>query len=269
MNKKCKPLYALAFGFLLLSGCSSKNESIPEEKYVGDEPVFKEMALGDISHPHFASDDDEDEGEEKVIADRVVLHYVNEDKDCLGRAFYIWCPGVDGTEYNADDISKGFITYEADGTGMTIDLDLASETSPFHELYGTSTLMYIIKYRRQGANENWGGQSEDVELRYADFGLKDGNTCEVWCTPAAGGGIAQFDSEEKTKVDGIKLAKFTNFKTINCTLTDNSKTVNWSLYAFDETYYKVKPKDRGAIQKNYLVKEGSSSQKNLDRKSVG
>ena len=180
MNKKCKPLYALAFSFLLLSGCSSTSKSIPEEKYVGDEPVFKEMALGDISHPHFASDDEEDEGEEKVIADRVILHYVNEDKDCLGRAFYIWCPGVDGTEYNADDISKGFITYEADGTGMTIDLDLASETSPFHELYGTSTLMYIIKYRKQGANENWGGQSEDVELRYADFGLKEGNTCEVW-----------------------------------------------------------------------------------------
>ena len=264
MNKKCKPLYALAFGFLLISGYSSTNESIPEEKYVGDEPVFKEMALANISRPNFASEDDDDEGEEKVIADRVILHYVNEDKDCLGRAFYIWCPGVDGNEYNADNIPDGFITYEADGTGMTIDLDLASETSPFHELYGTSTLMYIIKYRKQGANENWGGQSEDVELRYADFGLNAEKTCEVWCTPAAGGGIAQFDSEEKTKVDGIKLAKFTSFKTINCTLTDNSKTVNWSLYAFDETYFKVKPKERGAIQKNYLVDEGSTSQKNFD-----
>lgn len=266
MNKKLKPLYALAFSFLLLSGCSSVPEQVPEENLVGAEPAFRQIARADLAHPNFASDDEDEEGDEKVIADKVILHYVNEDKDCLGRAFYVWCPGVDGKEYNADNISEGFITYEADGTGMTITLDLASETSPFHELYGTSTLMYIIKYRKQGANENWGGQSEDVELRYAEFGLKEGNVCEVWCTPAAGGGIAQFDSEEKTKVDGIKLAKFTDFKTINCTLTDNSKTVNWSLYAFDETYFKVKAKERGAIQKNYLVKEGSSSQKNFDIK---
>lgn len=264
MNKKCKPIYALAFGFLLLSGCSSINEPNNEQNHLGSDPVFNEIVRADLAHPNFASNDDDDEGEEKVVADKVVLHYVNEDKDCLGRAFYIWCPGVDGREYNADNISEGFISYEADGTGMTIELDLASETSPFHEFYGSSTLMYIIKYRKQGANENWGGQSEDVELRYSDFGLNAEKTCEVWCTPAAGGGIAQFDSEEKTKVDGIKLAKFTNWKTINCTLTDNSRTVHWSLYAFDETYFKVKAKERGAIQKNYLVKEGSSSQKNFD-----
>ena len=68
--------------------------------------------------------------------------------------------------------------------------------------------MYIIKYRKQGANENWGGQSEDVELRYAEFGLKEGNVCEVWCTPAAGGGIAQFASEEETKWKRINSRVF-------------------------------------------------------------
>ena len=117
MNKKCKPLYALAFGFLLLSGCSSTQETIPEENYLGDEPVFQEMVRASIDRPNFASEDEDDEGDAKVIADRVILHYVNEDKDCLGRAFYIWCPGVDGTEYNADDIPSGFISYESDGTG--------------------------------------------------------------------------------------------------------------------------------------------------------
>ena len=43
------------------------------------------------------------------------------------------------------------------------------------------------------------------------------------------------DSEAKTKVHGVKLAKFTDWKTIQCNLTENTVTVNWKLYAFDET----------------------------------
>jgi pullulanase len=86
--------------------------------------------------------------------------------------------------------------------------------------------------------------------------------------PAAGGGIAILDSEAKTKVHGIKLATFTDWKTIKCELTDDTSSVNWKLYAFDETYFKIKPKKRADAQKWYLVKSGTANQKtfNIDLK---
>ena len=224
--------------------------------------LIKDFSKPDITNV-FAEDEEEDDEDEIGEVDKVILHYVNDDNACNGRAFYVWFNGIDGEEYSNEvkqpERSK-IVNYAADGSSMTITIDFKEDTQ-FTRLFGqTSYIMYIIKYKMKSESDlNWGGQSEDVKLEFAKFPPVNG-IVEVWCTPAAGGGIAQFATEEETKVDGVKLAKFIDWKTIRCTLTPTANDVKWSLYAFDETYFKVKAKNRPAIKRNYLVAEGESDQ---------
>lgn len=223
-----------------------------------DNIVYHEPGVANLLQPNYASDDEDEDDEDVGPVNVVRIHYVNEDAQCKGRAFYIWVNGVDGVEYSDErDVGKDIVTYSADGTSMTIEMKVDGSDPRFAAFQGRKSLMYIIKYKMiSEAALNWGGQSDDVELHYSEFPPVNGEV-DVWCTPAAGGGMAQFATEAETKVDGIKLAKFIDWKTIQCTVTDTCNTVNWSLYAFDENYYKVKAKKRDAIKKNYLVKTGS------------
>ena len=203
--------------------------------------------------------EDDEEEEEAIEVDKVVLHYYNEAGGCEGRAFYLWVTGVDGVEFNLDNTKDGIMTVNEDGTMMTITLDFKNDER-FKEFDGKSSLYFIIKYKMISAtNLNWGGQSDDMQLRYAEFPPDNNKQCEVWTMPAAGGGIAILDSEAKTKVHGVKLAKFVDWKTITCELTADTRLVNWKLYAFDETYFKIKPKKRAEHQRWYLVKEGTNA----------
>ena len=261
-QKKNTIALLLSSSFLVLSGIGIVHAVNPN---LIDEREYSSDTVADYAHPVFASDDEEEE-EEEIVVDKVVLHYVNDDGDCARRAFYVWVAGVDGAEYSDEvNCDTHAVEYSADGQSMTITIDLLNDDY-FKPLHGAPSIMYIIKYKMiSPSNLNWGGQSEDVELRYDTFPPQAGSTTvEVWCTPAAGGGIAQFASEEETKVDGVKLAKFTDWKTISCTLTPTANEVEWNLYAFDESYYKVKPKNRDPIKKNYLVKTGKTTQSTFD-----
>ena len=242
--------------FLVLGSVAAIGSSVRRQRDINDK--YNDETVASYAHPVFASDDEEEEDPE-IVVNKVIIHYVNEDNKCNERAFYVWVTGVDGEEYS-DAKASDVVTYESDGSKMTITMDLQND-SRFTPLSGSISMMYIIKYKMiSPSNLNWGGQSEDVELRYEEFPPNADGTVEIWCTPAAGGGIAQFASEEETKVEGIKLADFVDFKTISCQLTNNATEVNYTLYAFDETYYKVKAKNRGAIKKNYVVKTGTTTQ---------
>ena len=269
----------------MLSSCGGAKEATREalkeaapasqEALEPDTTVYDTNEAVDLRNPQFRSGEtDEEEEEESYVVDKVILHYYNEDAKCAepgtaGRAFYVWVPGIDGEEYsNESNYEASRFNYDVPegdtpGTMMTVIIDMIHDDM-FKPFYGTKSIMYIIKYKMESpSNLNWGGQSEDVELKFSEFTPDKDRVVEVWCTPAAGGGIAQFDSAEKTKVDGVKLAKFTNWKTISCTTTTNATNVTWKLYAFDETYFKVKAKNRAAIKKNYLVREGTSTQKSF------
>lgn len=204
--------------------------------------------------------DDDEEEEEAIEVDKVVLHYYNEAGGCEGRAFYLWVTGVDGVEFNLDNTKDGILTVSEDGTMMTITLDLINDAR-FQAFHGKSSLYFIIKYKMISAtNLNWGGQSDDMQLCYAEFPPDSNKQCEVWTMPAAGGGFAILDSEAKTKVHGVKLAKFVDWKTITCELTADTRLVNWKLYAFDETYYKIKPKKRAEHLSEYIATDTSSAE---------
>ena len=192
---------------LLLVGCAKEmsKEIVSKLEDKEDGISYATDITKDYRKPDFRSDGEDDEDEQIGDVDKIILHYVNDDNNCATRAFYIWVNGVDGTEYSTKEDSD-IVEYAADGSMMTITMDLKND-SRFAELAEAkaSSIMYIIKYQMISAsNLNWGGQSEDVELKYSDF-PPVGGVVEVWCTPAAGGGIAQFATEEETKVDGVKL----------------------------------------------------------------
>ena len=264
MKKVKKILMALLPSFFIVGMCIPAFLNSGDSKDVAgeDTAIYNKAApYALLDHPditHLLGAGDEDEEEEEVIeVDKVILHYYNEAGGCKGRAFYLWVTGEDGVEYsldNADDI----ISVNDDETMMTINIDF---TDPRFTAFANKGSMYfIIKFKKiSDTNLNWGGQSDDVQLRYTDFPPSKEKVCEVWTMPAAGGGIAILDSEAKTKVHGVKLAKFEDWKTIKCELTDNTTSVDWKLYAFDETYYKIKPKKRADAQKWYLVKQGTNS----------
>lgn len=220
---------------------------------------------GDLVAPYdekqFAAEDDDDEDEPFIQPQKVILHYYNEAGVIGGqkgqsRAFYIWATGVDGIEISQYENSDYFSVNDAKNM-MTLSFDYDDPT--FLPFKGHPSLYFIIKFEKKSASdENWGGQSEDMQLSFRTYPPVDGLT-QVWTMPAAGGGIAIVDKYEKTQVHGIKLAEFKDWKTIYCEVTNNTFNVNWKLYAFDQTYFKVKAKDRAAIEQYYLVKQGSSA----------
>lgn len=245
---------------LLFSGCTKEAAKEMTKKIEAKEEgfVYASNIKKDFRSPDIRFEDNEEDEDQIGEVDVIKLHYLNDDNNCKERAFYVWVNGVGGKEYSSRE-DGDIVKYAEDGSSMTITIDFNDPR--FVELDGATSLMYIIKYKMKSPTDlNWGGQSEDVELKYVDFPPVEGKI-EVWCTPAPGGGIAQFGSEQEAKVDGVNLAYFIDFKTIKCKLTSTSTTVDWQLYAFDETYYKVKSKDRDNIKKNYLVKSGSSSDK--------
>ena len=223
-----------------------------------------DLSPADYEHPDIIDgryiDRDGESGEEgeesSVVVNKVILHYYNENGGNDGRAFYLWVTGEDGVEYNLENASD-IMTVSADRTMMTITVDFVNDAR-FTAFARKSKLFFIIKYKKiSDLNLNWGGQSDDMQLVYDEFPPAEGSdVCEVWTMPAAGGGIVILDSEAKTKVHGVALAQFTDWKTIKCTLTADTRSVNWKLYAYDETYYKIKPKKRDVYQKWYLVDEG-------------
>ena len=263
--KNIKHTLVFLLSSLFLVSCGREaSKAIVNKIDEGENPyVFATDISKDYRTPDVRGGEDDDEGDEQIgEVNKVILHYVNDDNNCATRAFYIWASGVDGTEYSSK-ADGDIVKYAADGGMMTITIDFEDDRFAEIKEAKPTALMYIIKYQMiSPSNLNWGGQSEDVELKFSSFPPVDG-TVEVWCTPAAGGGIAQFATEEETKVDGVKLAYFTSFKAIDCTLTPTAGTVAWDLYAFDETYYKVKSKNRAAIKKNYLVKSGQTASKNF------
>ena len=207
---KVNKLITLLLTGALLSSCGGVLEAIkddskviPEELLEPDTTVYDTNEAVDLRKPQFRSgEDDDEEGEPEVyVVDKVILHYYNEDGNCnkegtAGRAFYVWCQGFDGYEYSNEAVAENDrVEYSTDGTMMTITMDLKNDPI-FSQYYGCSSIMYIIKYKMiEKSNENWGGQSEDVELKFSEFPPNGDRVVEVWSTPAAGGGIAQFDKQ--------------------------------------------------------------------------
>ncbi|MBR0294865.1 MAG: hypothetical protein IJQ67_03030 [Bacilli bacterium] len=229
-----------------------------------DNITYDQDTPSKIEQPDFVRAGD---AEEIPDVEKVVLHYHNDDGKCGldtttlgtagGRSFYIWVNGKNGKEFLPDEVSNN-------GQDMMLTVDFSKEE--FSMYAGKSSLLFIIKYRmideKQG---NWGGQSSDTELSYEEFPPNDAKTVEVWTMHSQGSDIAIYKTEAETKVDGVKTAYFTNWKTIHC-INSAEAGISYSVYAFDETYFKIsaKVRDNKNNKRWYLIKEGESSLSEFD-----
>ena len=241
---------------MLLFACFTPTFFHNEAQIEPDNVTYDEDKIAYLDHPSYVDEDDD----EIIEVDKIILHYHNDDGKCGndttsygtngGRSFYIWVNGVAGMECFPDSVANS-------GQDMTLTIDFKNEK--YAKYGGKSSLLFIIKYRMENGNENWGGQSSDTELVYADHLPNAEKVVEVWTTHAVGSDIAIYDTEAETKVDGLKVAEFVDWKTIRCKNTA-STGFTYSLYAFDETYYKVDAKERDdALKLKYKVKEGSGT----------
>ncbi len=189
--------------------------------------------------------------DELKLPNKVILHYFNDDKDCLSRRFYTWVTGYDGVERKPD---------EADTESMKITLDFSVIT----EYANMPSLFFIIK--KAGT---WSGQSEDVELKYADYqaNIDASLTLELWTIPGEGSSIEFCTSEEETKIPKIATAKFIDWKTIHCVSSDPTLVPLWyKVYAFDKTYLNSSQTAQINNKEFYLFKEGTPTTSEFDIK---
>ncbi len=257
------PLLSLALAAgMVVPAVTAYSKREAERQEIGED-----NAIYDVDTPRSVDNPDysyRERDPSETTVNKVIIHYYNEDAKTNTRAFYIWNTGIGGFEYS-DEQPAGetkIVTYSSDNTSMTITLDYVNDER-FVDYKELPSLMFIIKYKRTPSSDNWTGQSADTELRFDAFPPKDG-VVEAWATPASGNMLALVDSEAKTRVNGVKNAEFTNWKTIHCTSTKDTQAVEWILYGYDETYYKRAMAYRAGYQPFYEIKRGSSASPTFD-----
>ncbi len=250
--KKKLYLTACVFGGLLMAVplpiaiATSLSNQTPIEVF--DDPVEyakEDDLVVDMNNPYMVKRDGDSGSEVSVTPDKVILHYHNDDNACLSRRFYTWVTGIDGIERKPDST----VTWTA--TDMAITLDFSS----IPDYQGSISLFFIIKVAG-----TWAGQSEDTELKYEDYTIKDG-VLEVWTIPGEGTAIEIYETEEETMFPKIQTAKFKDFKTIECKCTIDKEGKAWipseyRLYAFDKSYLSGTESYQMSHKDFYLFKRG-------------
>ena len=150
MKKVKKFLMTLLPSFFVLGMClpAVLNNSPKKDNPGLDTAVYDHnLSHARLDRPDIKRLGDDDDDEEEVIeVDKVVLHYYNEAGGNAGRAFYLWCTGEDGVEYNLDN-AKDIMSVSDDGTMMTIQVDFAD--ARFKAFAGKSSMFFIIKYKNK------------------------------------------------------------------------------------------------------------------------
>ena len=245
---KKKLLYGLLTGVLIASiaiPVTIVNMSAPSE---GDIPFENENIVSADSPSMIMMGDEE---ETIKTPDVVVIHYHNDDMNCLNRRFYTWVTGVDGVERKPDPTG-----WTASDMAITLDL-----TTPELAEYKTDmpSIFFIIKIAG-----TWAGQSEDIELKYEVFPPDETGKTEVWCIPGEGSSVEMYATQAETNFPKVKTAKFTDFKTIHCEATE--VPMYYKLYAFDKNYLNGTPATQVADKQYHLFKSGNPTTKEFDIK---
>ena len=226
------PACAMLFG--LLSGIKHVN---PKEALEPDNIEYEDPLIVDYSKPSFVVKKEA----VKVSASSVKIHYHNEDGQCAKRAFWVWAPAVNGSQFAPTKVS-------ADGKDMELALEFTGDYSMFA---GKKGISFIIKMA-----DSWTGQSENVEILYSEH-LPNASGCmELWVIPGDGDAVEVYDSEADTKQDRIQLATFTNWKTIKVIAT--AVPTSYKLYALTASYMAIASVATESDLNRYLIAQGTT-----------
>ena len=239
-----------AFMALGVSACAPLSKPIEIEE--GDNIVYdnnEENLVKDLDKPDFIIKDEEDD--EMNYPSKVKIHFISSN-DISGKAFYVWAQGVGGKEYNPDSLGK---TSQGKNE-MVITLDFSQEA--FLGFANKDRMFFIIKNKRQGNDENWGGQSEDTTLSYKDFPPNADGLTEVFCIPGEGNAIEIYESMEATNADRFLTFAFKDFNTL--TVKCSAQPSSYELYAFDKGYLGLSDIYQTRRKSEFKLKSGSAPQ---------
>lgn len=228
-------------GFLTLGILSPAFFSHFRNAELEDNIEYEEVTIKDWDDfvPVYAEED------EVVTADKVIIHYHNDDGGNKDRRFYIWNDLVDGLEYDDPTIC----TWSSDGKDMSITLDFINDVR-FKDFQGLGGMSFIVKTKGV-----WIGQSADIYLDFSLFPPTDG-VVEVWTIPGEGNGIDIYKTEEETKMDKVVSSAFKDWK--NISVVSTIAPTSYKVYAYTSNYFKLANELQPNAKPKYLFKSGEN-----------
>lgn len=221
-----KIINKLLAGIIFLAGTSlliNQMQNITNEKPILDNTVYDDETVIDYREPTFVYEPNK----AAAAINKIVIHYHDDDGRImkngeLQRAFWFWSSGwAPDKEFLPDD---GYTEYD-----LTITLDCNDEL--FAPLAKKSSLSFIIKNKSSDPTApTWSWQTTNTELKFEEYPPVNG-VVEVWTNLSQGMDLGIYESEEKSKMTGIKNAYFSSWNKIS---VENSalQGVTYSIYAY-------------------------------------
>ena len=225
---KIKNILLPTIGFFMVLGTIMGIRSSIKEELEPDDTNYGEKLSVSFDAPEYISRKD------AVYKDlsKIIIHFYDEDGNILdksgniNRAFWIWT-GSYAPEMELS-VDEGY-----DKNNLTMTFDLSDPL--FSPIANGDYLCFIIKNKSADPLQpDWTWQTSNTKLIFEDFPPKN-NVIEVWTAIKQGRDLGVYESEEKSRMTGVKLAYFTGWKTISC-INSAVNGVEYRLYAYDQNY---------------------------------
>ena len=176
----------------------------------------------------------------------VRIYFHNDTGTERTKRIYIWCDGVDGTEFDWTGYDNAI--------GAYYDCDIREEP---YKGFIAGSLSFIIK--NPGT---WSGQSADTLIKFSDYEsavtqMDDGTPLmNVYCAPAEGNALDI--SPDKTDVLGDSFQSFaatTDWKSLE--VVGSGAVSEYALYCFDDVYLKMNSLNRAEHLEEYRIGSGN------------
>jgi type I pullulanase len=185
----------------------------------------------------------------------VRIYYRNDSGSYTDRAVWVWETGGEGAEYPFENIDS------PDDYGIYKDIDLTA--SPYLGRVILS-LNFIVKF-----TGTWNGQSQDINVVFQDYAstlekVNGKDRISVYCTDNGSGTIETFTSKKAALGDTIRIAAFTDFRTIHIqgTGVQDERTAeevglisHYRLYALPPSFFALDKYAKQGQKSKYLLQD--------------
>ncbi len=194
----------------------------------------------------------ESSGESPDIGDTfegiVRIYFHNDTATEKSKRIYVWCDGVDGTEFDWTGYDNAI--------GAYYDVDITQAPYAGHV---AGRLSFIIK-----EPGTWAGQSADTVVKFADYtsaavvsesGLPQIN---VYSCPGEGNVIETYVDKTDALGDSFKSVAATDWNTLTVTGggTNGGVVNSYTLYCFDETFLRYNDLNKAEHIHEYVINTG-------------
>ena len=250
-------LFLIPLSVALLASCGGGTSSTPTTSESsgttsGDTSVSSSVAPSISDSTGGGATSDSDSGEpidpSEVFNGIVRIYFHNDTGTEKTKRIYVWCDGVDGTEFDWTGYDKDI--------GAYYDVDITQAPYAGHV---AGRLSFIVK-----EPGTWAGQSADTVVKFADYvsaatrsesGLPQIN---VYSCPGEGNLIETYVDKTDALGDSFKSVAATDWKTLTVTGggTNGGVINSYTLYCFDETFLRYNDLNKAEHLHEYIIAQG-------------